>query len=89
MSGNRNKMTKKHARPIKTERDYHGAVSVAEKIRKQHQREQDEEHRLQQLIHAMEKFDDQGDEEDSGDDTDDIVDLPRRRWSDEGGDGDQ
>jgi hypothetical protein len=89
MSGNRNKMTKRHARPIKTERDYKGAVSVAEKIRKQTEREQAEEHRLQGLIHAMEKFDDQGDEEDTGDVTDDIVDLPRRRWSDEGEDGDQ
>ena len=77
-------MTKKHARPIKTERDYHGAVSVAEKIRKKAEREQAEEHRLQELIHAMEKFDDEGDGEDPDNVTDDIVDLPRRRWSDEG-----
>jgi hypothetical protein len=88
-------MTKRHARPIKTERDYKGAVSVAEKIRKQTEREQAEEHRLQELIHAMEKFDDEGDEENAArpEETaylgDDIVDLPRRRWTDEGEGGDQ
>jgi len=77
-------MTKRHARPIKTERDYKSAASVAEKIRKQAEREQVEEHRLQALIEQMEKFDDQGDDEDSGDPTEDIDELPRRRWSDEG-----
>ncbi len=77
-------MRKKHARPIKTERDYRGAVSAADKIRQQTERQQAEEHRLQELIHALEKFDDQDDEEDSGDPAEEMFDLPRRRWSDDG-----
>ncbi len=77
-------MKKRHARPIKTERDYRGAASAADKIHRQTERQQAEEHRLQELIHALEKFDDQGDEEDSGDPAEEILDLPRRRWSDDG-----
>jgi len=76
-------VTKRHARPIKTERDYKSAASVADKIRKQTERQQAEEHRLQALIHALEKFDDQEEDEDASDATGDILGLPRRRWSDD------
>jgi hypothetical protein len=77
-------MKKRHARPVKTERDYKGAASAADQIRNQTERQQAEEHRLQELIHALEKFDDQEEDEDSSDVTEDILGLPRRRWSDEG-----
>lgn len=78
-------MTKRHARPIKTERDYKGAASVADKIRRQAERQQAEEHRLQELIHALEKFDDQEEDEDSSNAAEEVLGLPRRRWSDDGG----
>ena len=76
-------MAKALARPIKTKRDYKGATSVANKIRKQTGREPAAERRLQALIDEMEKFDDQDDDGGSGDATEDIYDLPRRRWSDD------
>ena len=71
-----------HARPIKTERDFRGAVSVARTIAKQPDRESAAEKRLQSLIREMEKFDAVdddtlavGDEDTNG--------GPRRRWSDD------
>ena len=76
-------MAKAFARPIKTERDYKGAASVANKIRKQPECEPAAERRLQALIDAMEKFDDQDDDEGSSDATEDIYGLPRRRWLDD------
>ncbi len=76
-------MAKALARPIKTKRDYKGATSVANKIRKQTGREPAAERRLQALIDEMEKFDDQDDDGGSGDATEDIYGLPRRRWSDD------
>jgi len=75
-------MTKKHSRPIKTERDYKGAASVADKIRGQPEREPAAERRLQALIDAMDKYDEADDGEGADDATDDIDGLPRRRWSD-------
>lgn len=76
-------MAKSHARPIKTERDHKGAALVANEIRNQPGREPAAERRLQALIEAMEKFDDEGGDEDSSDATEDIDGLPRRRWSDD------
>lgn len=76
-------MAKACARPIKTKRDYKGAASVANKIRKQTEREPAAERRLQALIDAMEKFDDQDVDEDPGDAPEDIDGLPCRRWSDD------
>ena len=77
-------MAKSHARPIKTERDHKSAALVADEIRKQQPgHEPDAERRLQALIEAMEKFDDEGGDEDSSDATEDIDGLPRRRWSDD------
>lgn len=73
-------MTKRLSRPIKTERDYKDAASVADNIRKQPEIEPAAERRLQALIDAMEKFDDQDD--DTGDVAEDIDVMPRRRWSD-------
>ena len=79
-------MAKALARPIKTKRDYKGAASVANKMRKQTEREPAAERRLQALIDAMEKFDNQDDDDGSGDATEDIYGLPRRRWSDDASD---
>jgi hypothetical protein len=75
-----------HARPIKTERDFKGAVSVVRTIVKQPDRESAAEKRLQSLIREMEKFDAADD-----DDTPTIADEesnggPRRRWSDDNSD---
>jgi len=75
-------MTKRLSRPIKTERDYKEAASVADKIRKLPESEPAAERRLQALIDAMEKFDDQDDDDDTCDAAEDIDGLPRRRWSD-------
>jgi len=76
-------MAKAFARPIKTKRDYKGAASAANKIREQTEREPAAEHRLQALIDAMAKFDDQAVDEDPGDAPEDIDGLLRRRWSDD------
>ena len=73
-----------HARPIKTERDFKGAVSVVRKIVNQSDRETAAEKRLQSLIREMEKFDAAADD----DDTPAIPEEeshggPQRRWSDD------
>lgn len=76
-------MTKKHARPIKSERDYKGAKQATKKLLGRPERESAEERRLQALIQEMERFDNQDIDEETGDAADDISDLPRRRWSDD------
>ncbi len=76
-----------HARPIKTERDFKGAVSVVRTIVNQSDRESAAEKRLQSLIREMEKYD-------SADDDEDIPAIPeedshggpQRRWSDDNSD---
>jgi len=73
-----------HARPIKTERDFKGAVSVVRTIVNQSDRESAAEKRLQSLIREMEKFDAADDE----DDTPAVPEEgsrggPQRRWSDD------
>lgn len=75
-------MAKRLTRPIKSERDYQGASTVAKNIRGQAGREPAAERRLQALIDAMEKFDD-GEDEAADDGQEDVYDLPRRRWSDD------
>ena len=80
------KAPKGSARPIRTKRDYRGAASVAKKILGQKDRESAAERRLQALIEAMEKFDQNPDDADSSDSADDIYRSPRRRWSDDSSD---
>jgi hypothetical protein len=65
------------ARPIKTKKDYSGAVSVAEKIAVQPDRETVAEKRLQSLLKEMEKFD--GDTEEADEETSDGYAGPLRR----------
>ena len=72
-----------HARPIKTERDFKGAVSVIRTIVKQPDRESAVERRLQSLIREMEKFDAAEDEDAPAIPEDDSNRRPQRRWSDD------
>ena len=72
-----------HARPIKTERDFKGAVSVVRTIAKLPDRESAAEKRLQSLIREMEKFDAADDDPPTGTDEESNG-GPRRRWSDDG-----
>ena len=74
------------ARPIKTKKDYSGAASVIEKITEQQpERETVAEKRLQSLLKAMEKFDEEAEETDE-ESSDSGYAGPMRRWSDESGD---
>lgn len=79
-------MAKAPARSIKTRRDYQGALSVADKLRKRSERETDAERRLQALLHEIEKFDSEDDVEDYSDPAEDVDAFPRRRWSDDASD---
>ena len=73
------------ARPIKTKKDYSGAASVIEKITEQPERETVAEKRLQSLLKAMEKFDEEAEEADEESSGSGYA-GPLRRWSDESGD---
>jgi hypothetical protein len=76
-----------HARPIKTERDFKGAVSVVRTIVNQSDRESAAEKRLQSLIREMEKFDAADDDDDTpGIPEEDSRGGPQRRWSDDNSD---
>jgi len=77
-----------HARPIKTERDFKGAVSVVRTIGKQPDREGTAEKRLQSLIREMEKFDAADDDDTPAVGDEDANGGPRRRWSDDNPDPD-
>src|SRR3954452_5516239 len=72
------------ARPIKTKKDYSAAASVIEKIGDKPDPETIAEKRLQSLLKAMEKFDDETDDPDSENSDPDYA-GPLRRWSDEPG----
>lgn len=72
-----------HARPIKTERDFKGAVSVVRTIVKQPDRETNAEKRLKSLIREMEKFDAADDDDTPAVTDEDSNGGPRRRWSDD------
>ena len=72
-----------HARPIKTERDFKGAVSVVRTIVKQPDRESAVEKRLQSLIREMEKFDAADDDDAPAIPEEDSNRRPQRRWSDD------
>jgi len=71
-----------HARPIKTERDFKGAVSVVRTIVNQPDRESAAERRLQSLIREMEKFD-AADDDTPAVPEEDSQGGPQRRWSDD------
>ena len=71
------------ARPIKTARDHKAAASIARRTLQQEEREPAAERRLQALLNAMEKFDNEDEEQESDDTTDELDGLPRRRWSDD------
>lgn len=75
-----------HARPIKTERDFKGAVSVVRTIVKQPDRESAVEKRLQSLIREMEKFDAAEDEDAPAMPEENSNGRPQRRWSDDNAD---
>lgn len=72
-----------HARPIKTERDFKGAVSVVRTIVNQPDRETAAEKRLQSLIREMEKFDAADDDDTPAIPEEDPHGGPQRRWSDD------
>ena len=72
------------ARPIKTKKDYSAAESVIKTIADKPDRETIAEKRLQSLLKAMEKFDEESDEPDA-DASDPSYAGPLRRWSDEPG----
>ena len=72
-----------HARPIKTERDFKGAVSVVRTIVNQSDRESAAEKRLQSLIREMEKFDAADDDDTPAVPEEDSHGRPQRRWSDD------
>lgn len=73
----------RHARPIKTERDFKSAVSVVRTIVNQSDRESAAEKRLQSLIREMEKFDAADDDDTPAVSEDDSRGGPQRRWSDD------
>lgn len=72
-----------HARPIKTERDFKGAVTVVRTIVTQPARESAAEKRLQSLIREMEKFDAADDDDAPAIPEEDSDCVPQRRWSDD------
>lgn len=72
-----------HARPIKTKRDFKGAVSVVRTIVNQPDRESAAEKRLQSLLREMEKFDAADDEDTPAVPEEDSRGAPQRRWSDD------
>ena len=76
-------MARALARPIKTARDYKGAASITSKTLGQTGREPDAERRLQALINALEKFDNDNEDEGDGDSTEEMDSPLRRRWSDD------
>lgn len=77
-------MAKALARSIRTKRDYHGAATVAGRLRSKGERESAEERRLQALLQEIERFDaEDAEEADAADPVDGLDDFPRRRWSDE------
>lgn len=71
-----------HARPIKTERDFKGAVTVVRTIINQPDGESAAEKRLQSLIREMEKFDAADDDAPAIPEEDSHC-VPQRRWSDD------
>jgi hypothetical protein len=75
-------MARALARPIKTARDKE-AASVASKTLQQTEREPEAERRLQALINALEKFDNDNEDEGDGDTTEEMDGSLRRRWSDD------
>ena len=74
------------ARPVTTRRDYENAAAVAKRLANQSDRDSAAERRLQALLKELDEYDELEDEE-----SEDRADLrysgPRRRWSDNGSDG--
>ena len=77
------KTTNGPSRPIKTKRDYAGAVVVVKNMSGQAEPNSAAERRLQSLLRELDKFD--YTEEDTSADLPDDSDYsgPRRRWSDD------
>jgi len=73
------------ARPVTSRRDYENASAVAKRLSNQSDRDSAAERRLQALLKELDEYDELEDEEE------DSADLrysgPRRRWSDNGSDG--
>ena len=70
-------------RPIKTKRDYEGAVAVVKTMSGQADRNSAAERRLQSLLRELDKFDEP--EVDASADSPEDYEYsgPRRRWSDD------
>ena len=70
-------------RPIKTKRDYEGAVAVVKTISGQADRNSAAELRLQSLLKELDKFDEP--EDDASTDPSEVQEYSglRRRWSDD------
>ena len=77
------KTTNGPSRPIKTKRDYSGAVAVVKSMSGQAEPDTAAEARLQSLLRELDKFEEP--EEDAGTDDPDEFSYagPRRRWSDD------
>jgi hypothetical protein len=73
------------ARPVTTRRDYENASAVAKRLSNQSDRDSAAERRLQALLKELDEYDELEDEEEDGADL--RYSGPRRRWSDNGSDG--
>jgi hypothetical protein len=83
------KRSEGRTRPIKTRRDYEGALSVSQRMLAQPQRDTAAELRLQALLKEMDRFEAiESVDDDAADDLSDdaLYGGSRRRWSDEGAD---
>ena len=73
------------ARPVTTRRDYENASAVAKRLSNQSDRDSAAERRLQALLKELDEYDELEDEEEDGADL--RYSGPRRRWSDNGSEG--
>ena len=73
------------ARPVTTRRDYENASAVAKRLSNQSDRDSAAERRLQALLKELDEYDELEDED--SEDPDLRYSGPRRRWSDNGSDG--
>jgi hypothetical protein len=73
------------ARPVRTRRDYENASAVVKRLSNQSDRDSAAERRLQALLKELDEYDELEDEE--SEDSDLGYSGPRRRWSDNGSDG--
>jgi len=71
------------ARPIRTQRDYESASTVAKQLSVRSDRDSAAELRLQSLLQELDQFDDSQEDADSDAAGDEDYLGPHRRWSDD------